>query len=47
MSAQAMLKRDLYRAKEVNMKLAAKMTKLEAQAYSGRQRSKENVEEED
>jgi len=35
---QAMLKRDLYRAKEVNMKLAAKMTKLEAQAYSGKGR---------
>ncbi len=33
-NAQAMLKRDLYRAKEVNMKLANKMTKLEAQAYT-------------
>lgn len=33
---QAMLKRELYRAKEVNMKLASKMTKLEAQAYAGK-----------
>lgn len=31
-----MLRRDLYRAKEVNMKLASKMTKLEAQAYSAK-----------
>ena len=28
-----MLKRDLIRAKEVNMKLASKMTKLEAEQF--------------
>ncbi len=34
--AQAVLRRDLYRAKDVNLKLAEKLTRLEAQAYSAR-----------
>ncbi|GFH18091.1 C2 NT-type domain-containing protein [Haematococcus lacustris] len=37
---QAMLRRELYRVKEVNMKLATKMTTLEAQAYSSRDSKK-------
>lgn len=37
---QMKLKRDLHRAKEVNLKLAAKATKLEAQAYSGKGKEK-------
>jgi hypothetical protein len=32
---QVVMRRDLHRAKEVNMKLAAKMTRMEAQAYGG------------
>jgi hypothetical protein len=33
---QDMLRRDLYRLKEHNMRVSSKLTRLEAQAYSSR-----------
>lgn len=38
--AEVQIKRDLYKAKDVNMKLAAKLTKLEAQAYTSASKKK-------